>query len=146
MASLLSASDISSFTGDFQSLFDTFKRAIIIYKEPKKVIQNINTNSYHGYGEPAQKTNLTYIPVYETHQGVISYKDRQDAEEMGGVGLMYFAGDARIKVDELGRDYIRNGKTEKIVIDGKDFNLMTEDSVKNFFGLKLYVFHLQSTK
>lgn len=146
MPSLLSALDISSFTGDFQDLFDTFKREILIYKEPKKVIQNINMNSYHGYGEAAQKTNFTYVPVFEAHKAVVSYKDKQEAEEMGGIGLMYFAGDVRIKVDEDTKNFIRNGKTEKITIDGKDFNLLTEDSIKNFFGLKLYVFHLQQTK
>lgn len=146
MASLLTAADITNFTGDFQDLFDTFKREIVVYKEPKKVIQNINIQSYHGYGDSAQKTNFTYLPVSGTHQAVVSYKDRQESEEMGGVGLMYFAGDVRIKVDEEAKNYIKNGKTEKIVIDGKDFNVLTEDAVKNFFGLRLYVFHLRYTK
>lgn len=146
MASLLSSTDIASFTGDFQNLFDTFKRDITIYKEPRKVIENINSSAYYGYGDSAQKTNITYTPVFETHKAVVSYKDRQDSEEMGGIGLTYFAGDARIKVDENGRNYIKKGKTEKIVIDGKDFNVLTEESVKYFFGLSLYVFHLQHTK
>lgn len=146
MASLLTAADITNFTGDFQDLFDTFKREIVVYKEPKKVIQNINIQSYHGYGDSAQKTNFTYLPVSGTHQAIVSYKDRQESEEMGGVGLMYFAGDVRIKVDEEAKNYIKNGKTEKIVIDGKDFNVLTEDAVKNFFGLRLYVFHLRYTK
>lgn len=147
MASLISAEDISSFTGDFQDLFDTFKRDILIYKEPKKIIQNINTNTYHGYGEAAQKTNFSYVPVFETHQAVISYKDRQEAGQLDAdVGLQYFAGDVRIKVDEAARNFISHGKTEKIVIDGKDFNVLTEDAIKNFFGLKLYVFHLRFTK
>jgi len=146
MPSLLSAADINSFTGDFQNLFDTFKRDITIYKEPKKTISNVNLDSYHGYGESAQKTNITYTSVSQVHQAVVSYKDRQDAEEIASVGLIYFAGDARIKVDSITKEYIKNGKTEKIVIDGKVFNLLTEDAVKNFFGVKLYVFHLQATK
>lgn len=146
MPSLLSAADINSFTGDFQDLFDTFKRNITIYKEPKKTISNVNLDSYHGYGESAQKANITYTSVSEVHQAVVSYKDRQDAEEIANIGLMYFAGDARIKVDSTTKEYILNGKTEKILIDGKAFNLLTEDSIKNFFGIRLYVFHLQATK
>jgi hypothetical protein len=146
MASFVTSSETTSFTGDLQKLFDTFKRDIVIYKEPKKVIENVNSSAFYGYGDSAQKTNITYVPVFETHQATVSYKDRQESEEMDGIGLMYFAGDVRIKTDENGKNYIKNGKTEKIVIDGKDFNILTAESIKYFLGLRFYVFHLEHTK
>jgi hypothetical protein len=77
---------------------------------------------------------------------MISYKDHQESDTLSEVSeIRYFAGDVRIKVDEDAKNYIKDGKTEKITIDGKDFQLMTEESVKYFFGIKLYVFHLQFT-
>jgi hypothetical protein len=36
-----------------------------------------------------------------------------------------------------------NGKTEKVDIDGKSFKLVTDDSLKNYFGTKYYVFFLE---
>ena len=145
MSSLVSATEISSFTGDFQDLFDTFKRAITIHKTPKRVIQQINTDFLHGYGEPADQVNYTYTPVSQDFTAMVLYKDRQETDEMDIGNLTYFAGDLRIKCDQETRDYIKDGKTEKVVIDGKDFQLMTEESVKYFFGIRLYVFHLQFT-
>ena len=146
MGSLVTASEISVFTGDYQDLFDTFKRAITVHKSPKKIINEINVDFLHGYGEPTDQLNYTYSPVSEDFNAMVLYKDRQAAEDMEEIGnLTYFAGDVRIKVDQDCYDYIKSGKTEKIVIDGKDFQLMTEESVKYFFGFKLYVFHLQYT-
>tara|TARA_Y100000310_G_scaffold65243_1_gene60757 strand:- start:1086 stop:1526 length:441 start_codon:yes stop_codon:yes gene_type:complete len=145
MPSLVSSTEISSFTGDFQDLFDTFKRLITVHKTPKRIIKQINTDFLHGYGEPADQVNYTYSPVSQDFDCMVLYKDRQDAGEISETNLTYFAGDVRIKVDQDTRDYIKDGKTEKIVIDGKDFQLMTEESVKYFFGIKLFVFHLQFT-
>ena len=145
MPSLVSSTEISSFTGDFQDLFDTFKRVIRVHKTPKRIIKQINTDFLHGYGEPADQVNYTYTPVSQDFDCMVLYKDRQDAGEISETNLTYFAGDVRIKVDQDTRDYIKDGKTEKIAIDGKDFQLMTEESVKYFFGIRLYVFHLQFT-
>ncbi len=147
MASLVSATEVNAFTGDFINLFDTFKRDFVVHKESKKVISKINTDFLYGYGTSAQQANYTYEPVYKSFSGMIKYKDEQFSDEMSDVGsqIRYFAGDIRIKVQEDCKDYIKNGKTEKIVVDGKDFQLMTEESVKYFFGVKLYVFHLKYT-
>lgn len=147
MASLVSQSEIDIFTGDFQSLFDTFKRSIRVHKEPKKILKNINSNSLHGYGTQSNETNVEYIAVYKDFECMVSYKDVQNSDQLGQVKeLRYFAGDVRIKVDEATKTYIENGKTETIEIDGKAFQMMTERTIKYFFGMKLYVYHLQFTK
>ena len=146
MASLVSQDEIDVFTGDFGNLFDTFKRSITIHKAPKKVLKNINTDFLYGYGNPAEQANYEYVHVSKDFECMVSYKDQQDSDELSEISeLRYFAGDVRIKVNEDTKDYIKTGKTEKIVIDGKDFQIMTEESVKYFFGIKLYVFHLQFT-
>lgn len=148
MATLVSQSEIDIFTGDFRNLFDTFKRTIRIHKEPKKILGNINSNNtLHGYGTQSNETNIQYVAVYQDFQTMVSYKDMQESNELGQIKeIRYFAGDVRIKVDEDAKNYIENGKTEKVEIDGKSFQVMTERSIKYFFGLKLYVYHLQFTK
>ena len=146
MASLVSQDEINVFTGDFRNLFDTFKRTITIHKAAKKILKNINTDFLYGYGNPAEQANYEYVHVYKDFDCMVSYKDHQDSDELSEVSeIRYFAGDVRIKVDEDAKDYIKDGKTEKVVIDRKDFQLITEESVKYFFGIKLYDFHLQIT-
>ena len=58
MPSLVTQSEVDVFTGDFQNLFDTFKRPIIVWKEPKKTFTTIENNVYVGYGAEAVKTNV----------------------------------------------------------------------------------------
>ena len=147
MASLVTTDEVNVFTGDFRNLFDTFKRTFTVHKAPKRIISQINTDFLHGYGEAANQANYTYESVSNSFEGMILYKDYQESDELASLPeLRYFAGDVRIKVDEEAATYIKNGKTEKITIDGKNFQLLTEESVKFFFGVKLYVFHLQFTK
>ena len=77
---------------------------------------------------------------------MIRYTDKQQSENLEPLQLRELAGDCRIKLEKPGRDYIKQGKTEKIVIDGKSFNVQTDEAVKYFFGVRLYVFHLKATR
>jgi len=146
MPSLVSQTEIDVFTGDFQNLFDTFKRPIVVWKEPKKTFTTIENNVYVGYGAESVKTNVSYTPQSGQFQAMIRYTDKQDSENLEPLQLRELAGDCRIKLEKPGRDYIKLGKTEKIVIDGKSFNVETDEAVKYFFGVRLYVFHLKATR
>ena len=42
MPSLISTAERAILTGTFQDVFDTFKRAIVVHKEPIKVISSID--------------------------------------------------------------------------------------------------------
>ena len=48
MPSLISETEKNNLTGIFNDIFDTFKREIVIHKEPKKVISQVNTASLFG--------------------------------------------------------------------------------------------------
>ena len=52
----------------------------------------------------------------------------------------------RIKVKQDCRDYIKTGRTERVEIDGKSFNVIGDESVKHNFGYTLYVYYLELTK
>ena len=55
------------------------------------------------------------------------------------------SGMVRIKVEKEASDYIKEGKVEKIEIDGKTFNKITDDKVQNYLGTTFYIFYLQAT-
>ena len=56
--------------------FDTFKRTIKVYKEPKKVIQNADTALYAGYGNQEEK--VSYVSVSQEFSAIVSYKENQE--------------------------------------------------------------------
>ena len=146
MPSLVSDLEVKTFTGDFQDLFDTFKRQIIVWKEPKKTYTTVENNVYVGYGAGAVKQNVSYTPESGIFQAIVSYTDKQKSENLEELQLRPLGGECRIKLQQQGRDYIKNGKTERIEIDGKVFNVVTDEAVKYFFGYKLFVFHLKATR
>ena len=74
---------------------------------------------------------------------MISYKDDQKSDSDVSTGIEFSKGIARIKVEQGARDYIVNGDTMKVDIDGRAFKLVTDDSLKYYFGTKYYVFFLE---
>jgi hypothetical protein len=144
MASLLTNQNITTLTGVLADHFDTFARTITIHKEPLKVVSSINSNdSYAGYGESSNRVNFTYVPQSQSFQAIVIYKNEQ-SNEVTQFGS-FPEGVIKIKVKKDARDYILNGKTEKINVDGKSFNTVTEDKVQNYLGLEFYIFYLKQT-
>tara|TARA_R110000751_G_C13605331_1_gene462675 strand:- start:106 stop:549 length:444 start_codon:yes stop_codon:yes gene_type:complete len=144
MASLLSPTEISGITGIFNDIFDTFKRDVVVYKEPKKVISQINTDSIFGYGEAADAVNYSYVPQSGTYSAKIKYIERASDDPY----VMQFQSDietslVRIKVKDDARKYINTGKTEKVEFDGKSFSVRGNEVIKNFLGSEFYVFYLE---
>ena len=44
------------------------------------------------------------------------------------------------------RDYIKNnGKTQSIVVQGKNYNVITDDGTREYLGQKYFVFYLEAT-
>ena len=62
MPSLVTAEEEKSLTGIFSDIFDTFKRDIVIHKEPKKQITDASLPSFFGYEtDRSNKVNYKYI-------------------------------------------------------------------------------------
>jgi hypothetical protein len=145
MASLLSSTEVSAATGVMQDLFDTFSRPILIYKEPKKIINQLSTNSLPGYGEAAIKTNISYIPVSGIFEAKVKYNPKQELELLPELKSRVSKGVVKIKVEREARDFImQNGRTEKIVIDNKPYNVITDDTMKRFLTSEYFVFFLEA--
>ena len=60
MPSLVTAEEEQSLTGIFNDIFDTFKRNIVIHKEPKKLIADVYVPYYFGY-ETDRSNKINYI-------------------------------------------------------------------------------------
>jgi len=145
MASLLSSTEVSAATGVMQDLFDTFSRPILVYKEPKKIINQLSTNSLPGYGEAAIKTNISYIPVSGIFEAKVKYNPKQELELLPELKSRVSKGVVKIKVEREARDFIvQNGRTEKIVIDNKPYNVITDDTMKRFLTSEYFVFFLEA--
>jgi len=147
MANLLSDTDKSYFTGVLGDLFDTFKRSIKIHKEPLKKILNPAIDVYAGYADTSTPDNIEFVLQSKTFDAMISYVDRSQASLDTEINVQIPKNAAvRIKVKQDCKDYIKSGKTERIEIDDKSFNIIGQESVKYNFGYYLYVYYLEQTK
>lgn len=146
MPSLISDTEKNNLTGIFGDIFDTFKRTIVIHKEPKRVIDSISTSSLFGYGDPASSINYTFVPQSGVYSATIRYNIDQSVERLGDIPQYIEDGSVYIKVQKNAKDYIKNGKTEKITFDNKSFKVASEDANKSFLDAEFYVFRLESTK
>ena len=148
MADLLSSTDREFFVNVLGDIFDTFKRDIVIHIEPKKKIINPAIELYAGYAESSRPDNIEYVHESKTFSALVSYADnlgQTKNKSVDEINARVQKGTIRIKVLEDARNYIINGRTENIEVDGKKFNVITYDSVKYFFGLRWYVFYLEET-
>jgi len=146
MPSLISNTEKNNLTGIFNDIFDTFKRQIVVHKEPKRVVSSINTAAIFGYGDPSSSVNYTYVPQSGIYDATIRYNLDQTQETLGDIPQYVSEGGVYIKVQQEARDYINKGKTEKVTFDGKSFKVISEDANKSFLNSKFYVYKLESTK
>ena len=143
MANLIPEEEGNTFAKVLKDHFDTFKRKIVIHKEPVKIVSDVANKPYAGYAEDSEESNIAFVTQKKEFEAIVSYDSRQ-AEVASQVGV-YEAGTVMIKVQKDAADYIKIGKTERIEIDGKSFNKVTDDKVQTFLGISFYIFYLQAT-
>ena len=114
MADLISDAERAALGSMFNDIFDTFKRDIVIHKEPKKIIKQINTSQIFGYGDYSEAVNYEYVPVSGVYPAVIKYNEKQTVDFIEEINSAISVGTCSIKVKRDARDFIVNGKTEKI--------------------------------
>ena len=146
MASLISSSEKANLADIFEDVFDTFKRDIVVWKEPIKTVATINESYLYGYGDPSNLINYTSTAVSGVHEAVIKYTDEMESNYDSNVTSYLPEGEARIKVRSQTKKFIENGKTERIDFDGKSFNISSEVTPKMFLKNEFYVYHLREIK
>jgi hypothetical protein len=148
MPSLVTAVEEKNLTGIFNDIFDTFKRDIVIHKEPKKLIADVSVPSYFGYEtDRSNKINYTYIPVSGVYPATIRYRDAQEIEPLGITNAAAVSvGEVSIKVKTDAKTFIERGKTERITFDNKTFKISSDFAVARFLSSEFYVYQLEATK
>jgi len=135
-------------TGACLNHFDTFKRNILIYKEPLKILSRAynQTNFYAGYEEQSEPDAITYSGVSGTFSALVDYGRNERNQRIDVANTQVTQETLRIKVREDARNFIRNGKTEKIEFDNNSFNIVGEEVVQNYMGLAFYFYTLKLIK
>lgn len=146
MASFLSASEENWFAEQADIWFDTFKRNIVVHKEPIKNIKITNSNQLFGYGQAGQANSqqIEYTPRSQSFDAVIKYGSNQDLDIVGDIKAYVTSQNlVSIIVKPNAKEYINKDKTEKIVFDSKSYNTISNGALKSFFSAIYYEYILQ---
>lgn len=144
MASLLTATEKTNLSNIFTDIFDTFKRTITVHKEPTKTIATINQSALFGYSDSSNVVNYSYESVSSSFDATIRYIEAGRDDSFAGDLNSYIEGTlVRIKVQKAARDYIEDGRTEKITFDDRSFKVIGNDTVKKFLDSTFYVYYLK---
>ena len=153
MSNLLTDTERASFTNVIKDHFDTFKRSITIFIEPKQNFNNASPQKYI----PGYQASVTSSPALtiqsSTHDAVVTYGDF-NRNVSPGVGKNVDSGLTKIKIKQATYDYIKANKIVKITIDGDSFNIASVGRRANFLNKNLgstlgevfYIFELEYTK
>lgn len=144
MASLLNDDQKAVFTTALDTLFDTFKQDIIIYKEAKIQITDINQPRLFGYDEEVDISNINYIPITGTFSAMVNFNKKQKLRDVREVNSFVEQGEASIKVKSDARDFIENdGKTINVSISDTMFKIVSSESLRRFISPNYFIYYLE---
>jgi hypothetical protein len=143
--SFLSSSDQSWFEEAADTWFETFKKPIIVHKEPiKNIVQN-TTNQILGYDENSNIIDYTYTPRNQSFYAVIKYNPTDNLALDKELNIKITDQPVMIYVNTDAKNYIDKDITEKITFDGKDFNIYSSSIAKHYQNKTYYVYYLKET-
>ena len=145
-SSFLTSNDQTWYENAADVWFETFKKSIVVNKEPIKNIIQTTTNQMLGYDENSNIIDYTYTPRYQSFDAVIKYTDKQNLEENPEVKIKFPDEPVEIYVKQDWANYINTDRTENITFDGKTFNVFSTSIVKHYQRNTYYVFYLKETR
>ncbi len=146
MPSLISATERANLTGIFNDIFDTFKRTIVVWREPLKVPIQTSSAPIFGYGDTQEEQQYEYIPQSGVFDATIRYPSRQPVETETDSRVPLSEGQVSIKVKRDCRNYINEARVDKITVDDRDFILDDDERKSTFLDSEFFVFVLKATK
>ena len=137
----------SIFSNHFSQFASGNNNYISVVKQPISIINNQGENVLAGFGaESMNQQDITYQPVTGVYPAIIVYPKDQKKQQFGQLKFDLNENQVQIKVEEDCKNYLLNGKTERIIVNGTAFNMETAYNVQNMMGLKYYYFKLTITK
>ena len=145
---LLSDDEKAQIKSSYEDFFETFRKEIVIHKVSEVVVSDINLDQIFGYEEDAAPDNYQYSHKSKCFYALIVYpsKGDQTLNVMTEMAAMIPDGEIRIKVQDDCKDYIQNGKTEKIEVKGKNYTLISTEAEVNNILTGYYIFKLKEIK
>jgi hypothetical protein len=144
-SSFISNTDKTWFQDSADTWFETFKTTITVFKEPTKTI-SVTNSPYFGYEENSDNQQVIYTPRSASFDAVVKYENPQVLESIPELKSKFTNQPVSIQVKREARDYIVTDETIKITSQGKSFNIMSSDVVRNYFDTIYYVFYVEETK
>jgi hypothetical protein len=147
MADLLTTTERQNISGIIDDVFDTFKRAIVVYKEPSKTVSDVDLDFMFGYNAESQSSNYIYTQVTGSYHATIKYIKSTSPDEPSQLLNTDLEDQlVRIKVNKQARDFIENGANQKCFFDNKDFEFISNDTPKIFLGNTYYYYFLKEIR
>jgi hypothetical protein len=147
MADLLTTTERQNISGIIDDVFDTFKRAIVVYKEPSKTVSDVDLDFMFGYNAESQSSNYIYTQVTGSYHATIKYIKSTSPDEPSRLLNTDLEDQlVRIKVNKQARDFIENGANQKCFFDNKDFEFISNDTPKIFLGNTYYYYFLKEIR
>ena len=145
MSTLIPSSIAAEFTGVITDHFDTFKRSIIVYKEPLETFSEPADNTYAGFEQPtnSQTTYTIQTGIFDALK--VIPKQTVNQTQVPNTQTSIQNTTLRIKVKAEAMKYITEGKTEAVVFAGVTYNTISPPIPVDFLGLTFYYFDLPRT-
>jgi hypothetical protein len=148
MSSLLSSQEKAKINEAFEDFFDTFKRTITVHKGGKRAVNDIDTSFLLGYGEISNNTNYQHVLENKTFNAIVWFPQGGDQDNVLAKEISAWLpdGQIRIKVKADAKDYIKQGKTERIDLEGHSYMVLGEEANINSIIDGYYMFKLGEIK
>lgn len=143
MASLITDAQRASFGSNYVDLFDTLSRDIVVFKEPIKNIVSVNDTPVFGYPTDQLPESVTYTPVSGIYKARIFYGSPDEDIVSLNSEIKNPNTTARIRVRDAAKDYIEDGKTERITFDNKSWNVQYGFVVKRYIDENFYEYMMK---
>jgi hypothetical protein len=145
MSSFISSTQATTLETQIQNHFDTFKRNIVVYKSPIKTITTVSNDPILGYDNDSIEEVITTTPVSGVYPAMIQFTKKQKTLSILDTHASAAKGEVLIKVEEDCKEFIKNGKTEAILVDGITYNVISDEAISKFLGLTYYIYGLERT-
>jgi|TARA_A100001015_G_C15036364_1_gene736491 hypothetical protein len=150
MPSLINSNLKAAIEEAMDNMHDTFARTIIAYKDSKRVI--ISTNEDYNYlyknVNGSIEESIRHTIQFDTFKARILYADKQgqqmvDGDATASIKIERPVGEVRIKVDQIGYNYIKDAK--RIEIDGALFYKNSDVRKHGLLSPRYYTYYLSPT-
>lgn len=135
MPDLISTGYIFAATGIVWDDFNQFARPMVVVKEPAINVP-VTGNSLYGYGL-SDVSPESVTPESGVFRAKIEYAPRGFSRN-NQVPVSISEDSIFIKVEPVAANYINNGKTKYVVLDGGTFRIVSAPIPVNYLGLVFY--------